>query len=184
MPSDIERGVLDRPAAEMLRPLVRWVIPLAEKSLAVFEACNPSDDRPRAAFLAAKRFAQGGPRGEELRTTASAALKAASESSDPIGKAAARAASFTASAAYMHLDVIKASQLKHAYGPVVYSAQALELEASGDERVGETLLLEGVETATPEVIRLVRGMPRLPEGTSRLARMYAFLDSGLVSRIA
>ena len=66
----------------------------------------------------------------------------------------------TAATAYMHPDLIDATQLKHLYGPVVYAAQALEL-------------------ATESVRSLVRSMPALPEAKTRLSHLYAALDAGL-----
>ena len=177
MPSAPERRVLDRPAAEILRPAALWVLPVAERAAALSAEENPTDDRVRAALAATRAFAEGARRGKELRTTAWAAHKAASESPVPAQKAAARAVSLAASVAYMHLDLVDANQLKHVLGPVVYTAHAFELQADGDETVGTRILQQSSASVTDEVRELVSSMPPLPQTRTRLSRLYATLDS-------
>jgi len=179
VPTDARRRVLDRPAEKILRPAARWVLPIAEHAVALYEARLPTDARPRTALEAAQRFALGGRRGQELRTTGWAAHKASSHSPDLALKSAARAASLTAAVAYMHLDLIDANQLKHLYGPVVYTAQALELAADGSSEIGDQVIVDALSSATDSVTTLARSMPALPPAKTCLSHLYAALDAGL-----
>lgn len=179
MHADAKRRILDRQVEEILRPATGWVLPTVEPAVALYEAQLSTDGRPRAALEAAQRFAEGGRRGRELRTTAWAAHQASGGCSDPALKSAARAASLTAAVAYMHPDLIDATQLKHLYGPVVYSAQALELAADGSPEVGERVLAQALATATDSVRSLAQSMPALPVAKTRLSHLYAMLDTGL-----
>jgi len=179
VPTEARRRVLDRRANEILRPAARWVLPTAERAVALYEAQLPTDARPRAALEAAQRFAAGGRRGEQLRTTGWAAHRASSNNPDPALKSAARAASLTAAVAYMHPDLIDATQLKHLYGPIVYAAQALELAADGSSEVGDQVLADALSSATDSVRALARLMPTLPSTKTRLSHLYAVLDAGL-----
>lgn len=147
--------------------------------MALYEAQLLTDARPRAALEAAQRFAAGGRRGQDLRITGWAAHRAASDSHDPALKSAARAASLTAAVAYMHPDLIDATQLKHLYGPIVYTAQALELAAEGRSESGDQVLIDALSTATDSVKALARSMPPLPLTKTRLSQLYAALDDGL-----
>lgn len=179
MNRDAKRRILDRPVEEILRPATGWVLPTAKQAVVLYEAQFPTDGRPRAAWEAAECFAEGGRQGSELRTTAWAAHKASSGCSDAALKSAARAASLTAATAYMHPDLIDATQLKHLYGPVVYAAQALELAADGSPEVGERILADALSRATERVRSLARSMPALPVAKTRLSHLYAVLDAGL-----
>ena len=85
----------------------------------------------------------------------------------------------TAATAYMHPDLIDATQLKHLYGPVVYAAQALELAADGSPEVGERILADALSRATESVRSLARSMPALPVAKTRLSHLCAVLDAGL-----
>jgi len=179
MSADAKRRVLDRPVEEILRPATAWVLPTAGRAVALYEEQLPADSCLRAAIEAAQRFADGGLCGKELRTTAWAAQKASGETSDPVLKSAARAALMTASVAYMHPDLIDATQLMHLYGPIVYTALALELAADGGPEVGDQVLADALATATDSVRDLARSMPPHPVAKTRLSYLYKILDVGL-----
>ena len=112
-------------------------------------------------------------------STAIAALKAAAAASEPCQQAAARAASAAAALAYMHPDLVDANQLKHLYGPVVYTTVALELDAERDAVIGERVIAEALDTATRAVRELARSMPAPPPGSTRMTRLHFVLDAGL-----
>lgn len=107
------------------------------------------------------------------------ASKASLDRSDPALKSAARAASLTAAVAYMHPDLVAATQLRHPYGPVVYAAQALELRADGNQEVGDRVLGDALSRATDDVRELARSMPTPPSAKTRLSHMYSVLDVGI-----
>ncbi|HEX6352473.1 putative immunity protein [Actinophytocola sp.] len=80
-----------------LREVTAFAAGCAEVVLAIFEADQPDDSRPRDAVGAAWEFARGGERGKVLRDTAWAALRAAKAAETA---AACEAAMAAASAAY------------------------------------------------------------------------------------
>jgi hypothetical protein len=122
---------------ELLRPLGLWVADIAERALPLFEARVPVDTRPRDAIEGIRRFGRGGRRTQDLRTLSWAAHAAARDAADPVARSAARAASLAAAAAYLHLDVASAHQIRHVLGPGVYGAQAREWAAHGDRAAGD-----------------------------------------------
>lgn len=184
VPAGPPRRTLDRPVEEILRPAARWVLPIVSEVEALYARGHPDDDRVSAALAATRSFADGAPRSTIQRTTAIAALKAAKAATEPSLQAAARAASAAAALAYMHPDLIDANQLKHLYGPVVYTAVAFELDDDHDEAVGDRILKNAVRTATQTGRELARSMPAPPQGRTRTACLHALLDVWLRGTVA
>jgi len=165
--------------AQALRELGLWAADCAELALPVFEDKAPADSRPRAAIAGIRAFAHGGPRTNELRALAWAAMSAGRDARDAAANSAARAASLAAAAAFTHLDVISAHQLRHALGPAVYAAQALELAAAGDPGVGDQAIRRAIARSTPVVRELVQRWPSPAASRTRLGQLYHLLDSGV-----
>ena len=91
---------------DQLRAVGLWTAASAERVLALFEARVGADSRPREAVDAIREFGHGGRRVGRLRFLSWAAHAAAGEASDPVAKAAARAASMAAASAYMHPSLL------------------------------------------------------------------------------
>ena len=158
---------------ELLRAAALWAADCAEQALGVFELFDPTDRRPHEAVHGGREFGRGKQRDKTLRTLAWAAHSASKDADEPAAKYAARAAMLTAAVAYTHTDLNTGlpgvRQARHILGPAVYAAMAL-----GDEAIRDA-----ARSATPEVCRLISCMPPQPAGNSRLAKLFAALDSAL-----
>ncbi len=162
---------------EERRLVALWAGDCAERVLPLFEAKAPSDTRPREAIEGVKAFARGGKRTARLRSLAWAAHAAARAVGEPAATAAARAASLAAATAYMH-PLATRHQAKHALGPAVYAARAREL-AANDTGVGDEEIRWAIQRASPAVRKVVRRMPTLGRGRSRVHALFGLLDAGL-----
>ncbi|RXS83370.1 exonuclease SbcC [Streptomyces sp. TM32] len=161
-----------------LREVTAFAAACAEVVLAVFEADQPDDSRPRDAIGAAWEFARGGERGKSLRDTAWAALKAAKSPETAAAREAALAAMSAAGAAYLH-PLAKATQVKHILGAGAYAARAAELVAGDDRNVGAEHLERAAHRATPVVIDVLARFPAAPAGGGRVGELIRILDAGL-----
>ncbi|MER8014524.1 putative immunity protein [Streptomyces griseoluteus] len=161
-----------------LRAVTAFAAACAETVLAIFEAEQPEDSRPREAISAAWAFARGGERGKALRDTAWAALKAAQSAHTAAGREAARAAMAAAGAAYLH-PLAKATQVKHILGAGAHAARAAELIAGGSA-AGH--LERTVRRAAPLVVDVLHRYPAAPQGGGRVGELIRALDAGLRAR--
>ncbi|MFF2367909.1 putative immunity protein [Streptomyces sp. NPDC058122] len=167
-----------------LREVTAFAAECADVVLAMFEADQPDDSRPRDAVGAAWDFARGGERGKSLRDTAWAALKAAGCADTEAAREAARAAMAAAGAAYLH-PLAKATQVKHILGAAAHAARAAEL-AAGDEPgtapvTGAEHVRRAVRRATPGVVEVLRRFPAAPERGGRVGELMRMLDADLRS---
>ncbi|MFI1563259.1 putative immunity protein [Streptomyces sp. NPDC020490] len=163
-----------------LREVTAFAAACAEVVLALFEADQPGDSRPRDAVGAAWEFARGGERGKALRDTAFAALKAAKDADSAAAREAAWAAMSAAGAAYLH-PLAKATQVKHILGAAAHAARAAELAAGDDRSVGAESLGRTVRRATPVVVDVLRRFPAAPGGGGRVGELIRVLDAELRS---
>ncbi|MER5745952.1 putative immunity protein [Streptomyces sp. NPDC002225] len=163
-----------------LREVTAFAALCAEGVLAVFEADQPGDSRPRDAIDAAWAFARGGERGKALRDTAAGALKAARATSSAAAREAAWAAMSAAGSAYLH-PLAKATQVKHILGAAAYAAHATEL-ASAEGEMGDRRVEELAGRATPAVIDVLRRYPTAPDGGGRVGELIRVVDAALRAR--
>ncbi|MET9594634.1 putative immunity protein [Streptomyces sp. NPDC006516] len=161
-----------------LREVAAFAGACAEAVLAIFEADQPDDARPRDAVGAAWDFARGGERGKALRDTASAALKAAKSAETAAAHEAAWAAMSAAGSAYLH-PLAKATQVKHILGAGAYAARAVELAAGDDRSIGADHVRQLVRRATPAVVDVLQRFPAAPSGGGRVGELIRLLDDGL-----
>jgi hypothetical protein len=98
------------------REVARWAADSAERVLPLFEAIAPSDARPREAIAISRAFSDGAGRSRHLFRVALAAHRAGREIDDPVGLAAARAASLAAATANIHGEATIGT-LGHILGP-------------------------------------------------------------------
>ena len=161
-----------------LRLVSVWAADCAERVLPLFESKAPSDTRPRAAIEGIRAFANGEKRTARLRSLALAALAAAREVNDPVGKAAARSACQAAAIAYTH-PLATIDQGKHILSPAVYAALARELIA--DPNAGDEEITWAIQHASPDICEINRRFPAQRPGRTRLATLYYQLDAGLRS---
>ena len=146
--------------------------------LAVFEAGQPDDLRPRDSIDAAWEFARGGRRGKSLRDAAWAALRAATDAETAAAREAARAAMSAAGAAYLH-PLANATQVKHILGAAAYAARAAELVAGDDQTVGAEHVEQAAGRATPAVVEVLRRFPSAPKRGGRVGELMRMLDADL-----
>ncbi len=161
-----------------LRVVARYAAESASGVLPVFEDAAPGDPRPRAALDAAWEFANGGRRTRLHRVTSLDAHRAAAEAAAEAVRLAARAAGDAASAAYLH-PIAKATQVGHILRASACAARVAELGAGGDPAVGDRVIEQERERATPVLIGVLRRYPPAPSGGSRVARLMAALDASL-----
>ncbi|MET8685333.1 putative immunity protein [Streptomyces sp. NPDC004732] len=161
-----------------LREVTAFAAACAEEVLAVFEAGQPDDTRPRDAIGAAWEFARGGERGKALRDTAWAALKAAKGADTEAAREAARAAMAAAGAAYLH-PLAKATQVKHILGAGAHAARAAELVAGDDRTVGAERVERAARHVTPAVVDVLGRFPAAPGGGGRVGELIRLLDAAL-----
>jgi len=174
--SELVLGVQD------LREITRYAAESADEVLQIFEKAYPADTRPRDAVDSAWTFARGGRRGQALRDTALAALKAAREADTAAAGQAARAAMCAASAAYLH-PLADAHQVKHILGAAAHAARAAELLAGDDRDVGSEHIERTRLRATPVVVDVLSRYPPAPPGGGRVGQLLRDLDDALRNRL-
>ncbi len=141
-----------------LRAVAGYAADCAEPALVVWDRAHPDDDRPRAALAAAREFAQGAPRSNLQRHTATDAHRAGREASTEAAKHAATAAGDAAAAAYLH-PLANATQLRHLLGAAVHAARAAELYRGDDPVVAEYVLDAAARRASPVVLDVLSRYP-------------------------
>ncbi|MFF3446649.1 putative immunity protein [Streptomyces sp. NPDC002667] len=199
MPEDTNGITLSK---QDLREVTAFAATCAQPVLAVFEADQPDDPRPRDAIGAAWDFARGGERGKLLRDTAWAALKAAGGAETAAAREAAggaetaaareaaggaetaaareaaRAAMSAAGAAYLH-PLARATQVKHILGAAAHAARAAELAAGDDPDTGAERIGQAANRATPAVVEVLERFPKAPQGGGRVGELMRMLDTRL-----
>lgn len=165
-------------SAQDLRVVARYAAECAQEVLAIFEAKDPDDQRPRAAVDAAWTFVQGAGRTKLQRITALAAHAAAREATTEAAAEAARAAGHAAAAAYLH-PLAEATQVRHILGSAACAARATELAAGGDRDVGTAQIEQARQRATPELIAVLRRYPTAPSQGNRVTTLISALDTAL-----
>lgn len=163
-----------------LRAVTAFAAACAETVLAVFEADQPGDSRPRVAVEAAWEFARGGERGKALRDTAWAALKAAGGAQTLAAGEAARAAMSAAAAAYLH-PLAEATQVKHILGAAAHAAAAAETVAGRGPQAGAEHVGRAARRASPAVVHVLKRFPAAPGGGGRVGELMRILDDDLRS---
>jgi hypothetical protein len=164
-----------------LRVVARYAVESAQGVLPLFEDAYPGDPRPRAAIEAAWAFVNGAPRTRLQRVTAMDAHRAAKEAASEASKHAALAAGDAAAAAYLH-PLPKATQIGHILRAAANAARAAEFSAGDDSNVGDVLIEQARERATPALIDILCRYPPAPVGNSRVAIMMKNLDTTLRAR--
>lgn len=157
-----------------LRAVARYAVESAQEVLAIFQDAHPEDARPRAAVEAAWTFANGAPRTKLQRLASMDAHRAAKAAASH----AARAAGDAASAAYLH-PLAKATQVGHILRATASAARAAELRAEDDPAVGEAVIQQARQRATPVLIDVLGRYPLAPMGKSRVAYLMKALDNSL-----
>ena len=151
-----------------IRVVTRFAVACASSVLTTFQEVAPGDDRPRRALAAALAFAGGGPRTQDLRTTAVAAHRAAKQVDDDRAHHAAIAAGDAAASAYLH-PLADATQVRHILGAAAHAALARP-----DERADEPLAL-----ADDHLRDVLQRYPRTSPGSTELTRLAHHLDGRL-----
>jgi hypothetical protein len=160
------------------RDVARWAAASAERALPLFEAIAPADARPRQALEMARAFADGDRRSRHLTRVALAAHRAGREIGDPIGLAAARAASLAAATANIHAETTIGT-LGHILGPAAYAALARELAPGGSVAAADAEVRWAIEHVTPAVRDLVRRVPASAPARRRLDEIQRQLELAL-----
>lgn len=158
-----------------LRAVTAYAADCAEQTVVVADRELPDDPRPRAALAAAREFAAGGRRTNELRRAATDAHRAGREASSEAAGHAATAAGDAAAAAYLH-PLAKATQVRHVLGAAAHAARAAELSRGDDPVVAEYVLDAAARRMSPTVRDVLDRYPRLPEGGTRVAVLMHRLD--------
>lgn len=166
---------------EELREVTRYVAICARPVLPIFEVSYPQDSRPRDAILGAEAFANGSRRTAALRTLALAAFAAAREVEAGPAAQAAYAATYAASAAYLH-PIAVATQIKHILGAAVHQAIATELLAPEDTEAANRQLQWAANLASPTVREVLKRYPQMPRGHTRFSTLLYELDTELRNR--
>ncbi|WP_328994130.1 exonuclease SbcC [Kribbella sp. NBC_01245] len=166
--------------AQDLRVVARYAAESAAETLAIFEASDPDDRRPREALEAAWTFVEGAQRTKLQRVTALAANQAGREATTEAAQNAARAAGHAAAAAYLH-PLAKSTQVGHILGAAACAARAAELAAGGDRSVGAESIEQARRRATPALVAVLRRYPAAPSSGNRVAELMSALDTSLRS---
>ncbi|UGQ11319.1 exonuclease SbcC [Yinghuangia sp. ASG 101] len=161
-----------------LRVVVRYVAESAQEVLPVFEERVPGDPRPRAAIDAAWEFVNGARRTKLQRVAALDAHRAAKAAPTEAARLAARAAGDAAAAAYLH-PIPMATQVGHILRGAACAARVVELCAGDDPNVGDELLDQAGQRASPVLIDVLNRYPLVPTGKSRVAHLMSSLDASL-----
>jgi hypothetical protein len=151
------------------RVLAVWAADCAARTLPLFEAKSPKDDRPRDAIAGLRAFARGEQRVGAQRTLSAAAHEAAREVPDPAAVAAARAAGQAAAVAHM---------AAHARG-VVYAAIATGLASPDDPNATAREARWQISHASPAVRAALRRLPPSGGRAGPLGALIADLDASV-----
>lgn len=163
---------------EELRVVARFVAKSAQQVLPVFEEAVADDRRPRAAVDAAWEFINGAKRTKLQRVTSLDAHRAAKEAKTEAAQLAACSAGDAASAAYLH-PIAKPSQVGHILRATASAARATELNAGDAPAVGDMLIEQARQRATPVLIDVLCRYPRAPTANNRVAQLMSNLDDAL-----
>ncbi|TDC68230.1 exonuclease SbcC [Actinomadura sp. GC306] len=161
-----------------LRVVARFAAQSAQEVLPVYEAAVPGDPRPRAALDAAWEFVNGARRTKLQRVTSLDAHRAAKEATTEVARLAARAAGDAAAAAYLH-PIARATQVGHILRAAASAARIAELDAGGDAAVGDMVIEQARQRATPVLISVLSRYPSAPTAKNRVAQLMSNLDSSL-----
>ncbi|MGY1691559.1 putative immunity protein [Geodermatophilus sp. SYSU D01105] len=161
-----------------LRVVARFVAESAEGLLPVFEDAVPGDGRPRAAVDAAWAFVHGARRTRLQRVAAVDAHRAAREARTEVARLAARSAGDAASAAYLH-PIAQAGQVGHILRAAASAARVAEVTAGDDPAVGDALIEQAWQRATPVLVDVLRRYPPARAAGNRLAQLMGTLDAAL-----
>lgn len=164
-----------------IRAVVLFAADSAQAVLADFETDIRDDRRPREALAAARDFAQGAPRTNLQRTTATAAHRAAKTASTETARLAALSCGDAAAAAYLH-PIARATQVGHILRAAACAARVAELKAGDDETVGMSYVAALAQQAASPLPDVLRRYPRAVRGTSRLTQLMSSLDSAIRDR--
>jgi hypothetical protein len=143
------------------RVLAEWAADCAERTLPLFEAQAPDDQRPREAITGLRAFARGELRIGPVRALSAQAHAAARQVADPAAVAAARAAGQAAAVAHMGA---------HARG-VAYAAIAAGLAAPGNPAAVADETRWQLEHASPGVREALRRLPPPPGPAGKLGAL-------------
>lgn len=163
---------------EELRAVAGYAAESAQEVLPVFEAVSPDDPRPRAAIDAAWEFVNGARRTNLQRVTSMDAHRAAKEAPSEAARLAARAAGDAASAAYLH-PIARSHQVGHILRAAAIAARIGELNAGDDPDVGNKLIEQARQRATPTLTDVLSRYPMAPSGKGRVAQLMSSLDAAL-----
>jgi hypothetical protein len=160
--------------------VARYAAQCAGEVLSIFEASDPGDRRPRAAFEAAWVFVEGAQPTNLQRTSAFAAHAAARDATTEAARDAARAAGHAAAAAYLH-PLAKSTQVRHILGAAAHGARAAELAAGGDRSVGAAQIEHARQRATPALVAVLRRYPPPYRAGTAVTELMSALDTALRS---
>lgn len=161
-----------------LRVVARYVTESAQPLLPLFEDASPGDPRPADAIGAAWEFINGARRTNLQRVTSMDAHRAAKEAPTEVSRLAAQAAGDAASAAYLH-PIARAHQVAHILRAAANAARIAEIEAGDDHTVGNRMIEQAREQATPILIDILQRYPLAQTGKSRAAHLMTALDASL-----
>jgi len=161
-----------------LRVVARYVAESAQDVLPVFEDAVPGDPRPRAALDAAWEFIDGAKRTNLQRVTSLDAHRAAKDAGTETARLAARSAGDAASAAYLH-PLSRAHQVGHILRAAASAARIAELNAGDDPTVGDSMIEQARQRATPTLIAVLSRYPPAPTARNRVAQLMTNLDDSL-----
>ncbi len=132
------------------RVLTLWAADCAERTLPIFEAIAPTNDRPREAVEGARAFVRGELHIRQLRALVTAAHASAREVGDPAAVAAACAAGHAAAVARM---------AAHARGVPAYAALAARLASPENEMAADDEITWALARASVEARDALRRLP-------------------------
>jgi len=164
-----------------LRVVTRHAAQSTQEVLPLFDDANPGDPRPRAAVEAAWTFANGAARTNLQRVAALDAHRAAKEATTEAAQYAARAAGDAAAAAYLH-PLAKATHVGHILRATANAAHAAELGANSEPDIGDAVIENARQRATPTLLDVLSRYPLAPTGKGRVARLMTALDLSLRKR--
>jgi hypothetical protein len=161
-----------------LRAVARFVVESPQELLPVFEAAVPGDGRPRAAVDAAWKFVNGTKRTKLQRVTSLDAHRAAREAGTEVARLPARSAGDAASAAYLH-PIATPTRLGHILRAAASAARVAELNAGNDPEVGNMLIDQARQRATPVLVDVLSRYPSARAANDRVAQLMSTLDTAL-----